>query len=126
MYRSQFETRISNGGLTACAGGDRDAWEQSLFGGAYQAPGVLPTERPKYGGLNLLNHLNGACPRRLAERVAAEQGSAPRLDATNIGQAAVSAVREPARWRDWGHPDEVLVHLKDLWLMLVAHREPLC
>ena len=61
----------------------------------------------------------------LAERVVAEQHSLPRLDAANIGQAAVSVVREPARWRDWGQPDEVLVHLKDLWLMLVAHGQPL-
>ncbi|SCL72989.1 Protein of unknown function [Micromonospora citrea] len=63
VYRSQFETGISNGGLTAFPGGDRDRWEESLFGGAYQAPGVLPMDRPKYGGLNLLDHPDGACPR---------------------------------------------------------------
>jgi hypothetical protein len=295
VYRSQFETRISNGGLTAYAGGERDLWEQALFGGAYQAPGVTLAERPKYGGLNLMNHLNGACPRfgschlrlrtaalgratfvfgdstanptdlglidafapvvaplleaidagagalgragvdvrsfaqgvlngdqasgrgvfapamthtlndyieahahgelhlgtdveaivvdpafddspaaqllrstgdrygfgverhagsvlalthvpleapdlprdqlmrwqafcaggrarRLAECVAQEDR---RLDAANIGQAAVSVVREPVRWSDWGAPQEVLVHLKDLWLMVVAHGRPL-
>ncbi|MCW3819266.1 DUF3626 domain-containing protein [Micromonospora sp. DR5-3] len=63
IYRSQFETGISNGGLTAFPGGDRDRWEEMLFGGAYQRPGVLPAERPKYGGLNLLDHADGACPR---------------------------------------------------------------
>ncbi|MFD2768514.1 DUF3626 domain-containing protein [Micromonospora eburnea] len=63
VYRSQFETGISNGGLTAFPGGDRDRWEGTLFGGAYQRPGVLPAERPKYGGLNLLDHVDGACPR---------------------------------------------------------------
>ncbi|MEU3458094.1 DUF3626 domain-containing protein [Micromonospora sp. NPDC006766] len=63
VYRSQFETGISNGGLTAFPGGDRDRWEATLFGGAYQRPGVLPSERPKYGGLNLLDHADGACPR---------------------------------------------------------------
>ncbi|MET8067920.1 DUF3626 domain-containing protein, partial [Micromonospora sp. NPDC005313] len=63
VYRSQFETGISNGGLTAYPGGDRDVWEQAMFGGAYQRPGVLPAERPKYGGLNLLDHADGACPR---------------------------------------------------------------
>ncbi|MFE9207046.1 DUF3626 domain-containing protein [Micromonospora sp. NPDC007230] len=63
VYRSQFETGISNGGLTAFPGGDRDRWEEVLFGGAYQRPGVLPAERPKYGGLNLLDHADGACPR---------------------------------------------------------------
>ncbi|MFI6326946.1 DUF3626 domain-containing protein [Micromonospora chersina] len=63
VYRSQFETGISNGGLTAFPGGDRDRWEEALFGGAYQRAGVPPTERPKYGGLNLLDHPDGACPR---------------------------------------------------------------
>lgn len=63
VYRSQFETGISNGGLTAFPGGDRDRWEETLFDGAYQAPGVLPAERPKYGGLDLLGHPDGACPR---------------------------------------------------------------
>ncbi|MFR9780997.1 DUF3626 domain-containing protein [Micromonospora sp. MS34] len=63
VYRSQFETGISNGGLTAFPGGDRDRWEDKLFGGAYQRPGALPAERPKYGGLNLLDHPDGACPR---------------------------------------------------------------
>jgi len=63
VYRSQFETGISNGGLTAYPGGDRDRWEEAMFGGAYQRPGVSPAERPKYGGLNLLDHSDGACPR---------------------------------------------------------------
>jgi uncharacterized protein DUF3626 len=297
VYRSQFETGISNGGLTAHPGGDRDVWEHALFAGAYQAPGVTSGERPKYGGLNLMNHRNGACPRfgschlrlrppatrratlifgdsaaqptdiglidalapvmaplleriaagggalgragvdvrafaggvlrgdvaarrgafapamthtlndyveaqvhgvldlardvdalvldpafagtpegewllatarrygcaaewhaglalalpdvprdapdvpegdlmrwqvlcrggralRLAERVIEEAGSASRLDAATIGRAAAGVVRDPLRWRDWGAPADVLVHLKDLWLMLVAHGEP--
>jgi hypothetical protein len=63
VYRSQFETSISNGGLTAYPGGDRDRWEERLFGGAYQAPGVGAAERPRYGGLDLLHLANGACPR---------------------------------------------------------------
>ncbi|WP_446214417.1 DUF3626 domain-containing protein [Micromonospora sp. IBSANI012] len=62
-YRSQFVTGISNGGLTAYPGGDRDRWEEAMFGGAYQVPGVRPAERPVYGGLNLLDHPDGACPR---------------------------------------------------------------
>jgi hypothetical protein len=62
VYRSQFETRISNGGLTAYPGGDRDRWEAAMFGGAYQVTGVREAERPKYGGLNVLHQLNGACP----------------------------------------------------------------
>jgi hypothetical protein len=63
VYRSQFETSISNGGLTAFAGGDRDRWEERLFGGAYHRPAVPPRERPKYGGLNLMGYADGACPR---------------------------------------------------------------
>jgi len=50
-------------GLTAYPGGDRDRWEHALFAGAYQRPNVRAGERPKYGGLYLMHHLNGACPR---------------------------------------------------------------
>ncbi|MDQ3631867.1 MAG: DUF3626 domain-containing protein [Actinomycetota bacterium] len=297
VYRSQFETGISSGGLTAYPGGDRDIWERTLFAGAYQAPGAHACERPKYGGLNLMNYLNGACPRfgschlrlrraateratlifgdsnakptdigvidafapvmapllesiaagggvlgrsaldvrafvdgvlhgdlsrgrgvfapamghtlndyieaqvhgvvsladvealvidpafvgtptgdlllatakrhglktqwhaglalalsqvpqdapdvaeaelmrwqafctdgrarRLAEHVIEHHGTTPHLDAANIGQAAVSAVRDPDQWQDWGMPREVLQQLKDVWLILVAHGEPL-
>lgn len=62
-YRSQFETGISNGGLTAHPGGDRDEWERRLFGGAYQHPPAPHRERPRYGGLNVMDHPDGACPR---------------------------------------------------------------
>ncbi len=51
VYRNRFETGISNGAL----GGPREAWEDAMFGPAPAA------ERPKYGGLNLAHHLNGAC-----------------------------------------------------------------
>lgn len=50
VYRSQFETGTSNGGLTAHPGGDRWRWEQRMFGGAYDD--VHPMHRPKYGALN--------------------------------------------------------------------------
>jgi hypothetical protein len=59
-YRNQFETRISNGGLNAYPGGDRDRWEHRMFGGAYTA---TITGRPVYGGLNLAGHVDGASPR---------------------------------------------------------------
>ena len=62
-YRNQFETKISSGGLTAFPGGDRDCWEKAVFGGAYHSPGVRDSERPKYGGLDLMNYSDGACPR---------------------------------------------------------------
>lgn len=62
LYRNQFESKISNASLSAFPGGNRDRWEERLFGGAYQARGVAPEERPKYGGLNLMDHPEGPCP----------------------------------------------------------------
>ncbi|WP_329571373.1 DUF3626 domain-containing protein [Kitasatospora sp. NBC_01266] len=61
VYRSQFVTGTSNGGLTAHPGGDRWRWEQRIFGGAYdEAPAH---ERPVYGALNFRRQLVGAAPR---------------------------------------------------------------
>jgi len=60
-YKSQFETRTSNGGLTAHEGGDRWQWESRIFGGAYD--GAAPAERPKYGALDLRARPTGAAPR---------------------------------------------------------------
>ncbi|MBB6673333.1 DUF3626 domain-containing protein [Cohnella nanjingensis] len=62
-YRSQFETRVTNGSRTAYPGGDRDRWEELLFGGAYQASDAREDARPKYGALNLMRHADGAAPR---------------------------------------------------------------
>ena len=61
IYRSQFETGISNGSRTAFPGGERDSWEHKLFGSAYR--GCPPADRPKYGALNLRNYNDGAAPR---------------------------------------------------------------
>lgn len=63
IYRSQFETKISNGSRTAFPGGFRDLWEDRLFGGAYQQPGVANVERAKYGALNLMSYSDGVAPR---------------------------------------------------------------
>jgi hypothetical protein len=61
VYRSQFVTGTSNGGLTAHRGGDRWRWEQRIFGGAYDdAPAH---ERPVYGALNFRRQEVGAAPR---------------------------------------------------------------
>ncbi|WP_343906926.1 DUF3626 domain-containing protein [Nocardioides aquiterrae] len=75
VYRSQFETGTSNGGLTAHPGGARWRWEQRIFGHAYDdAPAA---ERPKYGALNHRRRCIGAAPRfgsaqlRLTEAVLA-------------------------------------------------------
>ena len=62
-YRSQFETGLSNGGLSAHPGGHRDVCEQVLFGGAYHASDASDAARPKYGALGLLRHADGPSPR---------------------------------------------------------------
>ncbi|HEY1641233.1 MAG TPA: DUF3626 domain-containing protein [Streptosporangiaceae bacterium] len=61
VYRSQFETGISSGGLTAYPGGARWGWESRMFGAAYddQPPG----ERPRYGALNYRRRPVGGAPR---------------------------------------------------------------
>jgi hypothetical protein len=61
VYRSQFETGTSNGGLTARPGGSRWRWEQRIFGGAYDdAPAA---ERPRYGALDHRRRGLGGAPR---------------------------------------------------------------
>ncbi|MCL1141219.1 DUF3626 domain-containing protein [Shewanella gaetbuli] len=53
VYKSQFETHISNGQLSPELGGPRDHWENQLFGQCYSGVKL----RPKYGALDL-----GLCP----------------------------------------------------------------
>lgn len=61
VYRSQFTTGMSNGGLTAHPGGDRWRWESRIFGGAYD---LAPDHhRPVYGALNFRRGPVGAAPR---------------------------------------------------------------
>ena len=59
VYKSQFETLLSNGSVSAYPGGERDLWERRIFGGAYQLEGVTNEQRPKYGALNLMLHPDG-------------------------------------------------------------------
>ncbi len=61
IYRSQFETGTSNGGLTAHPGGDRWHWESRIFGNAYDA--APRSARPKYGALNHRHQVAGGSPR---------------------------------------------------------------
>lgn len=61
VYRSQFETRTTNGGATAHPGGDRWRWESRIFGGAYDD--AEASERPKYGALDFRRRPTGAAPR---------------------------------------------------------------
>ena len=58
-YRNQFETLISNGGLGAV----REGFEARLFAGAYNQARATASERPRYGGLDLVRHPDGPCPR---------------------------------------------------------------
>ncbi|MFD8418848.1 DUF3626 domain-containing protein [Streptomyces sp. NPDC059466] len=61
VYRSQFVTGTSNGGLTAHPGGDRWRWESRIFAGAYdEAPA---DQRPVYGALNHRRDPHGGAPR---------------------------------------------------------------
>jgi hypothetical protein len=61
VVRSQFETRTSNGGLTAFPGGSRWAWESRIFGRAYDDAEV--SRRPKYGALDFRKRRVGGSPR---------------------------------------------------------------
>jgi hypothetical protein len=61
IYRSQFETSISNGGLTAFPGGDRWFWESRLFEGRYDQ--ADPAERPVYGALDRGRYAQGPAVR---------------------------------------------------------------
>jgi hypothetical protein len=61
LYRSQFETGTSNGGLTAHPGGYRSSWESRIFGTAYDE--IPASERPKYGSLNFRRRATGGSPR---------------------------------------------------------------
>ena len=61
VYRSQWETGTSNGGLTAFPGGDRWRWESRLFQGRYDnADGAT---RPVYGAWNRHDDPYGGSPR---------------------------------------------------------------
>jgi hypothetical protein len=62
-YRNQFETGLSSASPTAYPGGERDEWERALFGGDYHTAGVLASERPKYGALELIRFSDGPTPR---------------------------------------------------------------
>ena len=61
VYRSQWETRTSNGGLTAFPGGDRWRWESRLFEGRYDEADAAV--RPVYGAWNRHDDPYGGSPR---------------------------------------------------------------
>ncbi|MFC3188527.1 DUF3626 domain-containing protein [Shewanella intestini] len=59
VYKTQFETHISNGQLAPELGGIRDHWENQFFGHAYA--GIQ--HRPKYGALDFGLNPYGPAPR---------------------------------------------------------------
>lgn len=61
VYRTQFETGTSSGGLDPVMHGARSRWEHEMFGGAYDDG--HPAERPRYGVLDLLPYPDGGGPR---------------------------------------------------------------
>ncbi|HUX21478.1 MAG TPA: DUF3626 domain-containing protein, partial [Spirochaetia bacterium] len=63
VYKSQFETKISSGSVSAFPGGERDEWEKRIFAGAYQRADATKDQRPKYGALDLMQHPDGPAPR---------------------------------------------------------------
>lgn len=63
VYKSQFETLLSNGKVAPQPGGDRDLWENRLYGGAYNLEGTHNSHRPKYGALDVMKHADGPAPR---------------------------------------------------------------
>lgn len=63
IYKSQFETLLSSGSVSAHSGGARDNWENRLFNGAYNLEGSNNQHRPKYGALNVMCHQDGPAPR---------------------------------------------------------------
>lgn len=62
-YKNQFETKISNGSLTAFKGGQRDIWENLLFDKVFEKNNIEISLRPKYGALSLIGHSDGPSPR---------------------------------------------------------------
>lgn len=61
IYRSQFETGISNGALNVSSESGRFLWESRIFGGAYDL--AEAASHPKYGALNDRQMIIGASPR---------------------------------------------------------------
>ena len=62
-YLSQWTTGVSAGSRSAVPGGERQAWESSVFDGAYLGADPSVTDHPVYGSLDLLLDPHGGSPR---------------------------------------------------------------
>lgn len=106
VYRTQFETGTSSGGLDDVLAGARSRWERALFDGAYDS--AAPADRPRYGGLDLLAHPDGACPRFGSTHL--------RLRRAALARTTFSwgdSVTEPTVVGTWEHLDAVLTAAAD-------------
>lgn len=63
IYTNQFVAGLSSGSPSAFPGGERDQWEDRLFGGAYHGVDVTAAGRPKYGALDVMHYPDGPAPR---------------------------------------------------------------
>lgn len=63
VYKNQFDAGLSSGSPSAFPGGERDLWENRLFGGAYHGIDDASSGRPKYGALEVMDHPDGPAPR---------------------------------------------------------------
>jgi hypothetical protein len=63
VYTNQFVAGLSSGSPSAFPGGERDLWEERLFGGAYHGADVTSPGRPKYGALDIMQYPDGPAPR---------------------------------------------------------------
>jgi len=126
VYRSQFETGISNGGL----GGPRADWEERMFPGVYAGP----LGRPVYGALNLAGYPDGASPRfgschlvlrpGVAGRATFSHGDSVRSPAVvgtadAFGAVWAALLREVA---DQGSALNLAADSPDLWVSSLAAR----
>jgi hypothetical protein len=103
VYRSQFATGISNGGLTAYRGGDRWEWESRLFSGRYDDQ--PERDRPVYGVWNRRHDVYGGAIRFGSSYLRLKPGTIDRATFCFPDSA-----RDPA---DFGDPS-VLPHLCQL------------
>ena len=63
IYTNQFVAGLSSGSPSALSSGERDQWEDRLFGGAYNGANVTAAGRPKYGALDVMHYPDGPAPR---------------------------------------------------------------
>lgn len=92
VFRTQFETGISAGAL----GGDRQLWEDRLFGGAYRDHPL--SDRPRYGSLQLFDYLDGPSPRFGSCYLLLREEVLERSTLTYLGSQEERALEQSGTW----------------------------